>query len=432
MAPARRSRSRSGGTIRLTGRDGKVTIDDPHAETSVEVRNAEVDVTLRHPTPLTLITSERSLRLRLDGSPAITVDAVATDGGRIVSEDFRLQPESVDRQQKLAHTFGDRATARDAQKSSREHCDRKSEVIGFRLLRESACSPPLFSKRTLRSHARAPRQGPRRLRSRRASADRRDRSHFGVRLRARLRHSRQGQGADAAVGVLVRSRSATWCRIIWCRSTSTTFPAVDAAASRRAARPIDARAQDRAAAGRVRGARLSLRIGLEGLPADRRRLRHPAAGRPAGIRPAARADLHAGDQGRDRATTRTSAKPQAGDIVGRDLIARLRELTLEHLRTRRRSTPRRAASSSPTPSSSSGWPATAARAHRRGADAGLVALLAARPVPARPAASRASTSSSCATTWSSIGWNKQPPVPSLPDDVVQRTRGRSISRRTGG
>ena len=40
-----------------------------------------------------------------------------------------------------------------------------------------------------------------------------------------------------------------------------------------------------------------------------------------------------------------------------------------------------------------------------------------------PAArSRASTSSSSATTSKQIAWNKQPPVPSLPDDVVLRTR----------
>ena len=36
--------------------------------------------------------------------------------------------------------------------------------------------------------------------------------------------------------------------------------------------------------------------------------------------------------------------------------------------------------------------------------------------------SPASTSSSSATTSRRIGWNKQPPVPSLPDDVVARTR----------
>ena len=31
-----------------------------------------------------------------------------------------------------------------------------------------------------------------------------------------------------------------------------------------------------------------------------------------------------------------------------------------------------------------------------------------------------------------IGWNKQPPVPSLPDDVVARTREKYVEAPTGG
>ena len=42
------------------------------------------------------------------------------------------------------------------------------------------------------------------LRFRRSPADRRHRSHLRLRLRARLGHSRQGQGPDADLGVLVR------------------------------------------------------------------------------------------------------------------------------------------------------------------------------------------------------------------------------------
>ena len=61
--------------------------------------------------------------------------------------------------------------------------------------------------------------------------------------------------------------------------------------------PRDAGAQDHAVPDRVRGARLSVGLGLEGLSADRRRVRRAPAGGPAGVGPAARADLHAGHQG---------------------------------------------------------------------------------------------------------------------------------------
>ena len=51
--------------------------------------------------------------------------------------------------------------------------------------------------------------------------------------------------------------------------------------------------------------------------------------RAARIRSPARADLHAGDQGGDAATTSTSAKRKPDGWSARDLIARLKALTLE-------------------------------------------------------------------------------------------------------
>ncbi len=48
---------------------------------------------------------------------------------------------------------------------------------------------------------------------------------------------------------------------------------------RRARRPHDAGSQDRACAGRVRGARIHFRLGVEGLPEDRRNLRDSACRR---------------------------------------------------------------------------------------------------------------------------------------------------------
>ena len=90
----------------------------------------------------------------------------------------------------------------------------------------------------------------------------------------------------------------------------------------------------------MRRARLYFGLGLEGLPGHRRSLRDYTAGGPEGIGPAARGDVHAGDQGRDRAR----------------------------------------------------------RKHKQYVRNYLEA----------------------------IRWNKQPPVPSLPDDVVQNTRAKYL------
>ena len=58
------------------------------------------------------------------------------------------------------------------------------------------------------------------------------------------------------------------------------------------------------------------------------------------------------------------------------------------------------------------------RPDRRGADARLVALLAARPVRARAAPQPSFDKQFVRDYLEEIRWNKQPPVPSLPDDVV--------------
>ena len=62
---------------------------------------------------------------------------------------------------------------------------------------------------------------------------------------------------------------------------------------------------------------------------------------------------------------------------------------------------------------------------RRGADAGLVALLAEgqyQPGGADPSFDKQFVRDYL----EEIRWNKQPPVPSLPDDVVQRTREKYV------
>ena len=120
-----------------------------------------------------------------------------------------------------------------------------------------------------RSHASPPRQGPRRLRCRRRPAHRRHRSHLRVRLRARLRHSRQGQGADAAVGVLVRAHGRPRAAPSALDGRRRVPRADCASTAPMLQRALDARAPDRSGADRVRRARLPLRVGLEGIPADR-------------------------------------------------------------------------------------------------------------------------------------------------------------------
>ena len=174
---------------------------------------------------------------------------------------------------------------------------------GCRALHFCSCSRNI----PRRSDAPSPRQGARRLRGharlgRDRAADRRDRSHLGVRLRARLRHPRQGQGAHAAVRRSGSSGWATSCRTTSSRSTSTT------------SRPRRGRTPTCCAAGRCwRGGPSRCRSSAWRAATCRdragRNTSRPAAsaasaaGRPARIGPAARADLHAGDQGRDAATT---------------------------------------------------------------------------------------------------------------------------------
>ena len=78
-------------------------------------------------------------------------------------------------------------------------------VTMLRFLHASARAfTPSLRYETRRPVPGPPRQGPRRLRRRRRADPRRHRSHLGVRLRARLGHSRQGPRAQPAVGVLVR------------------------------------------------------------------------------------------------------------------------------------------------------------------------------------------------------------------------------------
>ena len=158
-------------------------------------------------------------------------------------------------------------------------------------------------------------------------ADRRDRSHLRVRLRARLGHSRQGQGPDAAVGLLVRAKPATSSPNHLRSTRVDDYPGRGARPRRRAARPLDARAKtepsrsnawpagiSRARAGRnTRGAARSAASRSRRACGNRTGCPSRSSRRPPRPRPA---------------TTITSPTTRPRAIVGRDVIERLRDLTL--------------------------------------------------------------------------------------------------------
>jgi hypothetical protein len=96
----------STGTLRVRGTGGSVAIDDPRSEVNVDVRRAAIDVTIARAVPVTILTTDAPLRVRLTGPPPIALDTVATDGGTIDAGDFRLTPETVDTESRVRHAFG--------------------------------------------------------------------------------------------------------------------------------------------------------------------------------------------------------------------------------------------------------------------------------------------------------------------------------------
>ena len=113
--------------------------------------------------------------------------------------------------------------------------------------------------------------------------------------------------------------------------------------------------------GRVRGPRLPDRVRPARLPRHRRGVRHPATRRARGRQPAAGADLHAGDQGGARRPRRERVVRRRG---GHGRATRPRPgcaSSPSRSTTAPRRSPASAASSWPTPSSSSAATPTAAR-----------------------------------------------------------------------
>lgn len=93
------------GPLRVSGADGRLILVEPGGEVHVDVRRMPVDVSVQSPVMMSILTSADPIRLYVDGSPAITVDALST-GGSVDGTDFGLQAETIDRDKRLIHTFG--------------------------------------------------------------------------------------------------------------------------------------------------------------------------------------------------------------------------------------------------------------------------------------------------------------------------------------
>ena len=154
--------------------------------------------------------------------------------------------------------------------------------------------------------------------------DRRHRPHLGLRRHPADADPREGQRAHADLRLLVRQDAAH-------RAEPHRRPG--AVRRRRRARAprrtLGRRAPGAGAARRGDRARLSHRLGAQGLRAHRHGLRHPAAARVSSRRAACRADLHAVDQGRDRRPRREHRLRRTSSASSaRDLAAQVRDAAL--------------------------------------------------------------------------------------------------------
>jgi hypothetical protein len=110
--------AQSGGTVRVGGSEGQVRLIDPAAEAKIDVRRTEVEVQVSAAVPLTLLTTNETLRLVLSGPPPVSLDAAATQG-RIDAGDFGLQAETIDQDSRLTHNFGGAGAPRVSLRNSR-------------------------------------------------------------------------------------------------------------------------------------------------------------------------------------------------------------------------------------------------------------------------------------------------------------------------
>lgn len=95
--------------VRIDASNADVVVDRPAAETEINGRRLTVTVTLAAAVPVTAATVDGSLTVLLDGPPAVTIDAAASDGATIDAAGFGVTAAPFDGGQRLTHRFGDDA-----------------------------------------------------------------------------------------------------------------------------------------------------------------------------------------------------------------------------------------------------------------------------------------------------------------------------------
>ncbi len=99
------------GPVVVRGADGRVTLDRAGAESRIDVRRAEVEVTIAGPAPITVVTTDQTARVIVTPDASFDLDAMSTDG-KIQASDVNLTPIISGNDQKLIHTFGKAGGAR--------------------------------------------------------------------------------------------------------------------------------------------------------------------------------------------------------------------------------------------------------------------------------------------------------------------------------
>jgi hypothetical protein len=94
------------GRVHVGANGGHVSVTRPQHGIDLEGRHTGLEVILAAAVPMTLITTDEPLTLRFSAAPpAITIDAAASDGGSIRTDDPRLLITSDNRTKRLTHDF---------------------------------------------------------------------------------------------------------------------------------------------------------------------------------------------------------------------------------------------------------------------------------------------------------------------------------------
>jgi hypothetical protein len=99
------------GPITVRGNAGRVTLENPGAESRIDMRRTEVEVTMDASVPVTILTTDQTARVIVKETARFVLDAMTT-GGRIQATDMNLTPETIGDDVKLLHTFGTGSGAR--------------------------------------------------------------------------------------------------------------------------------------------------------------------------------------------------------------------------------------------------------------------------------------------------------------------------------